>query len=74
MNYFNVIFINFCYIKNKFLLILNFILIEWGIGEITAICLFDEKCLMSAQGIPQTEDIEDYDEDDLLQFLVFYEN
>jgi WD40 repeat protein len=45
-----------------------------GYGEITAICLFDEKCLISAQGIPQTEDIEDYDEDDLLQFLVFYEN
>jgi hypothetical protein len=48
-----------------------------GYGEITAICLFNEKCLITAQGIPQVdfdEEYRDYDEDDLLQFLVFYES
>ena len=48
-----------------------------GYGENTAICLFNEKCLVTAQGIPQVdfdEEKYDYDEDDLLQFLVFYES
>ena len=45
-----------------------------GYGEITAICLINEGCLVTAQGIPQTDDIEYYDEEDLLQFLVFYES
>ena len=48
-----------------------------GYGEMTAICLFNEKCLITAQGIPQVdfdEDLRDYDEEDLLQFLVFYES
>lgn len=48
-----------------------------GYGETTAICLFNEKCLITAQGIPQIdfdEEMYDYDEDDLLQFLVFYES
>lgn len=44
-----------------------------GYGEVTALCLFSEGCLVTVQGIPQTDDIEDYDESDLLQFLVFYE-
>ena len=46
-------------------------------GETTAICLFNEKCLITAQGIPQVdfdEELYDYDEDDLLHFLVFYES
>lgn len=48
-----------------------------GYGETTAICLFNDKCLITAQGIPQIDFDEndyDYDEDDLLQFLVFYES
>ena len=44
-----------------------------GYGEINALCLFNGGCLVTVQGIPQTDDIEDYDEDDLLQFLVYYE-
>ena len=47
-----------------------------GYGETTAICLFNEKCLITAQGIPQVdfdEELYDYDEEDLVQFLVFYE-
>jgi WD40 repeat protein len=48
-----------------------------GYGEMTAICLFNENCLITAQGIPQVdfdEELRDYDEEDLLQFLVFYES
>lgn len=48
-----------------------------GYGETTAICLFNDKSLITAQGIPQIDFDEndyDYDEDDLLQFLVFYES
>ena len=44
-----------------------------GYGEITAISLINENCLVTAQGIPQTDDMEYYDEEDLLQFLVYYE-
>lgn len=45
-----------------------------GYGEITAINFINEGCLVTAQGIPQTDDMENYDEDDLLQFLIFYES
>ena len=44
-----------------------------GYGEITAISLINEKCLVTAQGIPQVDDIKHYKEKDLLQFLVYYE-
>jgi len=44
-----------------------------GYGEITAISIINENCLVTAQGIPQTDDKEYYDEEDLLQFLVYYE-
>ena len=45
-----------------------------GYGEITAISLINENCLVTAQGIPQVEDIKHYREKDLLQFLVYYES
>ena len=45
-----------------------------GYGEITAISLINEICLVTAQGIPQVEDNKHYKEKDLLQFLVYYES
>ena len=44
-----------------------------GVGEITAISLINENCLVTAQGIPQVGNKENYKEKDLLQFLVYYE-
>ena len=44
-----------------------------GVGEITAISLINENCLVTAQGIPQVGSKEQYKEKDLLQFLVYYE-
>ena len=45
-----------------------------GYGEITAISLINENCLVTAQGIPQVEGTKHYKEKDLLQFLVYYES
>ena len=44
-----------------------------GYGEITAISLINENCLVTAQGIPQKGNKEHYKEKDLLRFLVYYE-